>query len=82
MKTFKEGDRVFMITLSNYKLLNYQPATVVKVYKNGIYKVLPDNRRHDNCYYKFRPNGDQVGTTWLDFVKTIIDDDWKKYEKY
>ena len=82
MKLFKEGDRVFMITLATHRLLNYQPATVVKVYKNGIYKVLPDNRRYDNCCYKFRPNGDQVGTTWLDFIRLIIDDDWKKYEKY
>ena len=64
---FKVGDRVNIVTMMGPERYRVWPSTIIAIYKNGIYKVLPDNRKYDGYCYKFRPNGEMVNRTWKDW---------------
>lgn len=68
----KLNDRVNIITMHGMDVSKVELGTIVSIYKNGIYKVLPDSRKCDNCCYKFRPSGEQCGTSWKNYTRVII----------
>lgn len=66
----KVGDKVKIITMMGVETFRIHLGTVVKIHKNGNYKVLYN--KYGYCS-NFRPNGEKCGTSWKDYTTDHIE---------
>lgn len=66
----KVGDKVKIVTMVCVKIFRINLGTVMKIHKNGNYKVLYN--KYGYCS-NFRPNGEKCGTNWKDYTTEHIE---------
>lgn len=68
-KKLNVGDKVIILTNAGLDIIRKHSGTILKIHKNGNYKVLYD--KYGYCS-NFRPTGEKCGTNWKDYIREDI----------